>query len=204
MRKYISNITPERSSLVLQTSVLMGYEQSGLSIGIRLEAVSGYEDFWDSIINSGLIYINGVKYSEPDARQPFIVSDTHPYIFTIRLDSTASEIPQGLMEAVFFKDGVLDETGTISVSVSASDVRKTSAYTREGFVIDSSMSSFMLMRTNPKLTGNIKLVVTSDDKLYLDTVKVSDALNDRVYRKYPVSSEGNYPFDVKTVFSRLP
>jgi hypothetical protein len=29
-------------------------------------------------------------------------------------------------------------------------------------------------------------------------------LNDRVYRKYPVSSEGNYPFDVMTVFSRLP
>ena len=62
----------------------------------------------------------------------------------------------------------------------------------------------MLMRTNPRLTGNIKLVIDSQGKLYLDTFKISDTLNDRVYRKYPVSSDGNYPFDVKTVFSRLP
>ena len=43
------------------------------------------------------------------------------------------------------------------------------------------MQSFMLLRTNPKLTGNIKLVVDSQNNLYLDTLKTNSnsILNDR-------------------------
>ena len=51
-------------------------------------------------------------------------------------------------------------------------------------MIASHMESFMLLRTNPKLTGNIKLVVTSDYNLYLDTFKISNnsILNKKEYR----------------------
>ena len=68
------------------------------------------------------------------------------------------------------------------------------------------MGSFMVLRTNPKLTGNIKLVVTEDYKLYLDTFKVSSAsiLNERKYRHQSVAANGNYAHDVKTIFSDLP
>ena len=207
MRKYIANITPERSSLILQTSILLGFEDRPKTVvGIRLDSVSGYEDFWNRIMDLGLIYINGVKYTQPiSSSQPFITTDAYPYIFSIRVNSVSEEFPEGVLEASFFLNGSdVSSRGTIGINISTSDVRKTSAYTREGIKIDSGLSSFMLMRTNPRLTGNIKLVVTSDDKLYLDTFKVSQTLNDRVYRKYPVSSDGNYPFDVKTVFSRLP
>lgn len=62
----------------------------------------------------------------------------------------------------------------------------------------------MLVRTNPKLSGNIKIVIDSSYHLYLDTFKVSNRLNERVFRKYPISSDGNYPRDVMTVFGKLP
>jgi hypothetical protein len=61
----------------------------------------------------------------------------------------------------------------VKVYVSKSDVRELGSYTLDGHQIGTRLSSFMLMRTNPKLTGNIKLVVSADDKLYLDTFKVS-------------------------------
>jgi hypothetical protein len=64
----------------------------------------------------------------------------------------------------------------------------------------------MILRTNPKLTGNIKLVVTDDYKLYLDTFKVSSSsiLNERKYRHQSVAADGNYAHDIKTIFSDLP
>jgi len=51
-------------------------------------------------------------------------------------------------------------------------------------MIASNMESFMLLRTNPKLTGNVKLVVDEDYNLYLDTFKISSnsVLNKQEYR----------------------
>lgn len=76
----------------------------------------------------------------------------------------------------------------------------------QGHAIGDNMQSFMLLRTNPKLTGNIKLVVDSQDNLYLDTFKTSSnsILNDRRFRHQSISYDGNYAHDVKTVFSSIP
>ena len=52
--------------------------------------------------------------------------------------------------------------------------------------------SFQLLRANPKLTGNIKVVVTEDSKLYLDTFKVSLALGQYKYRHIPINPEEYY------------
>ncbi len=64
----------------------------------------------------------------------------------------------------------------------------------------------MLIRTNPKLTGNIKLVVDSNNNLYLDTFKVSTTsiLNKSEYRHQEISSDGDYPHDVYKVFNTVP
>lgn len=71
-------------------------------------------------------------------------------------------------------------------------------------IINTKLSSFMLLRTNPKLTGNIKLVVDLDYNLYLDTFKVSDILNKKEYRHQLIPSAGNYPKDVYNIFHSLP
>jgi hypothetical protein len=62
----------------------------------------------------------------------------------------------------------------------------------------------MLLRTNPKLTGNIKLVVDTDYNIYLDTFKASPKLNDQRYRRQAVPADGNYPYDIKRIFATLP
>lgn len=52
--------------------------------------------------------------------------------------------------------------------------------------------SYQLLRTNPKLTGNIKVVVTENSKLYLDTFKVSFALGQYKYRHVPMNANEYY------------
>lgn len=52
--------------------------------------------------------------------------------------------------------------------------------------------SYQLLRTNPKLTGNVKVVVTENSKLYLDTFKVSLALGQYKYRHVPVNVNEYY------------
>lgn len=74
-----------------------------------------------------------------------------------------------------------------------------------GNVINTQRSSYMLLRTNPVLTGNIKMVCTTDGKMYLDTFKehTHRSLSYRQYRKQLVGTDGNYPVDVFNVFSNL-
>lgn len=62
---------------------------------------------------------------------------------------------------------------------------------RSNKMINSNVS-FQLLRTNPKLTGNIKVVVTEKSDLYLDTFKVSLALGQYKYRHVPVNANEYY------------
>ena len=73
-----------------------------------------------------------------------------------------------------------------------------------GNCIDTDSASFMLAYTNPRLTGNIKLVVDTDYNLYLDTFKASRILCNNNYRHQPISYEGNYAHDVYMIFNSLP
>ena len=69
-------------------------------------------------------------------------------------------------------------------------------------------SSYLVLRTNPKYTGNIKIVVDSSGNLYLDTFKIPNtALNNKKYRKQPiaaVSPVSKFSSDVTRVFKSLP
>ena len=61
-------------------------------------------------------------------------------------------------------------------------------------------TSYELLRVNPKLTGNIKVVVDSDSNLYLDTFKVSVALSQQKYRKIKLNPNEYYG---RTLMSKL-
>jgi hypothetical protein len=71
-------------------------------------------------------------------------------------------------------------------------------------VINTDMASFMLLRTNPKLTGNVKLVVDSDNNMFLDTFKINDKLSENKYRKVKVSNNSYYSNDVRNCFGDIP
>ena len=64
--------------------------------------------------------------------------------------------------------------------------------------------SYALLRTNPKLTGNVKVVVDSNDNIYLDTFKITRALAQKKYRHVKVSSTDYYGQNLMNSFSSIP
>lgn len=49
-------------------------------------------------------------------------------------------------------------------------------------------SSFQLVRTNPKLTSNVKLTVDTADNMWLDSFEVSSELANDIYKRFPIDT----------------
>lgn len=64
--------------------------------------------------------------------------------------------------------------------------------------------SYQLLRTNPKLTGNLKVVVDSSSNIFIDTFKVSKALSQYKYRHIAVNSNEYYGKSIMTKFNKMP
>lgn len=69
--------------------------------------------------------------------------------------------------------------------------------------ISDTEDSYMLLRTNPKLTGNIKMMVDSNSNLYLESIDANDELSNAKYKKIAVSPKSNYAADIQKSFSTL-
>lgn len=63
-------------------------------------------------------------------------------------------------------------------------------------------TSFGLLRTNPKLSTNIKIVADSKDKIYLESIDADPLLSKSIYKGYEISPNGSYSFDVKRFYSQ--
>jgi hypothetical protein len=63
-------------------------------------------------------------------------------------------------------------------------------------------TSFGLIRTNPRLTTNIKLVADTKDKIYLESIDADPLLSKSIYKGFEISNSGSYSFDVKRFFSQ--
>lgn len=64
--------------------------------------------------------------------------------------------------------------------------------------------SYMLLRANPKLTGNVKVVVDSDSNMYLDTFKISLGLAQYKYRHIALNPNDYYGQTLMTKFHDMP
>lgn len=64
--------------------------------------------------------------------------------------------------------------------------------------------SFALLRTNPKLTSNIKLVVDSNSNLFLSAFKANKELSKVEYQRFEIKQDGVYSNDVALFFKNLP
>ncbi len=63
-------------------------------------------------------------------------------------------------------------------------------------------TSFGILRTNPKLTSNIKLISDSKDRLFLESFNANSELSKSKYKGYPVSSNSDYYFDVYRFYNQ--
>jgi hypothetical protein len=64
--------------------------------------------------------------------------------------------------------------------------------------------SYGLLRTNPKLSGNVKLTVDSQENLFLNSFDANPLLSDSKYKRYTISSESSYQVDLYKFFSNTP
>lgn len=152
--------------------------------------------------NDNNLYINGINVKnsiESNNYDAFntVLDASHNmvsyYIFTNSLNTFDSSIT--------FKYN--DETITVPIYNRPFNINNTT-YMENSLSLNDNRTSSMLLRTNPKLTGNIKIVVDSSSKIYLDTFKVSDILSNKKYRKKEISSEEYYSNSIRNVFESLP
>ena len=61
-------------------------------------------------------------------------------------------------------------------------------------------TSFLLLRTNPRLTSNIKLISDSKDNIFLESFDNTGDLSQSKYKGFKVSSESKYSFDVSKFY----
>lgn len=99
---------------------------------------------------------------------------------------------------------------TVNVSIGSDTLQYTAQksnmferYDRVENMMDDA-TSFMLLRANPKLTGNVKVVVDSDSNMYMDTFKVSKGLSQQKYRKIPINPEEYYGRTLMAKFRDMP
>ena len=57
-------------------------------------------------------------------------------------------------------------------------------------------SSFGLLRTNPKLTTNVKLVVDSSGYVYLESIDANPSIARSIFKGYRVNPSGSYSYDL--------
>lgn len=60
--------------------------------------------------------------------------------------------------------------------------------------------SYGLLKTNPKISGNVKLTVDSNGSLWLNSFSANDELSNATYKKFPVSATSTYQKDLYTFF----
>src|ERR1035437_4750723 len=163
----------------------------------------------DVPLSKGVLLVNGLDMSDPSNYMPNTLTLSSDASVASFLVFTPSLYDFGLNLHFDIYDDALLSTLETTIDVSILN-RK--------FVIDSNHiniydpfqplldneTSYLLLRTNPKFSGNIKVVVDSSNNLYLDTFKVSDILSNKKYRKQNISANSMLSSAIRNTFDSLP
>lgn len=64
--------------------------------------------------------------------------------------------------------------------------------------------SHVILRTNPALTSNVKLVVDSAGEIYLDSINANKNLSDQRYKRFSLSKDGHFAYDIAAFYAGTP
>ena len=64
-------------------------------------------------------------------------------------------------------------------------------------------ASFSILRTNPKISGNVKITVDSSGKLWLNSIDANKELSVSAYKKFPIAPTSNYEANLKAFIGNL-
>jgi hypothetical protein len=86
--------------------------------------------------------------------------------------------------------------GYPETSVKTSRTTYQNEFSATGSEIYDDLSSYGVLKTNPKLTGNVKLTVDSGGSLWLNSIDASEELSSSRFKKYAISSNSTYQRDL--------
>jgi hypothetical protein len=177
-----------------------------------LNYVSDASNYWivpKSNIKFGTLLVNGIDISTYDA---------NTYGYTLKLSATDACIASFhvytrnvsdfdvSLNFLIFNDQYcvsLNSIDSVNIYNRPTIITNINVFENGETLVDDKIS-YLILRTTPQLTGNIKLIVDSSNNLYLDTFKISSELSNRKYRKQPISANSVYSNDIKNVFSKVP
>ncbi len=167
---------------------------------LRIASVNG--DSTSRVIDGIIVNGDVAKVGELYTLISENIEDHYHCIYAAKLSDLHMLIETGFYDSY---SRILGSSTSEEVYVSAAPVHNnTSLFDKNGQAMTNTSSSFLMIRTNPKLSGNIKLVVDKDQHLYLDTFKVSNNLNKFAYRHKSVSAASSFATDVRNIFKSLP
>ena len=134
-------------------------------------------------------------------------SITDVYINSVNIKIDTSVGANNGFYVIYFasEDTVSVSSGTLDITYepNTDETKKYMEYESTTKMIDDD-TSYSLLRVNPKLTGNIKVVVDASSNMYLDTFKVSVALSQEKYRHIRINPDEYYGRAVMTYFKSMP
>jgi hypothetical protein len=168
-------------------------------------------NYWiipDCCIGVGLLNVNGLDINAYDGASSLdyaLVLDSNNTMASFLVNSDDNNEFDVNLHFKLYDSSLLNNlVSTVDVSISNRPFNTgLNTLNNEDLLVDD-QASYLLMRTNPKFTGNIKLYVDASNNLYLDTFKVSDILNNKKYRHQQRSANSVLSSDIRNVFSTLP
>jgi len=142
----------------------------------------------------------------------------HDQRISVALDSTASHdtvltlsSSNGTVSPLFSDAGVtftdIHVTNTHHDIVTDRDLAYMHNFNGQEYVVkqDDQMlldadTSFLILRTNPKLTGNVKVTVDNKSKIWLNSIDAVKELADSRFKKVKVNPNSNYAIDIHKFF----
>ena len=61
-------------------------------------------------------------------------------------------------------------------------------------------SSFGVLRANPRISGNVKITVDSDENIWLNSIDSNSVMSDQRYKGFRISPDSSYDKDLYSFF----
>jgi hypothetical protein len=61
-------------------------------------------------------------------------------------------------------------------------------------------TSFSVIRTNPKISGNFKITVDSSGGVWFNSMNANETLSSSRFKKFPISGQNSYSVDLFNYF----
>jgi hypothetical protein len=158
-----------------------------------------YRIDYDGVANSHLKINFLIAKTDSSATAPF-VWDADPTM-SAEIARATVNYGQKLAQADLATEHLVDYHELHLFGYPETDVKTTrTTYQNEfpntGSEIYDDLTSYGVLKTNPKLTGNVKLTVDSGGALWLNSINASEELSNSRFKKYAISSNSTFQRDL--------